>query len=191
MDEARQERPHDLHPGPDGLFPCPYLGCSDATETARGRISHMMKAHRIETEARLSAIEELLGGDWRTRARCRGGGDAWIAEPTSRDKKEARRTGERHVTKSERSAIAICLDCPVRRSCARSSLQPPPRHPELPRDPIDYEPYGIWAGVPSDARKQLVKEFGTGAEALEMVLQLGERFAGEYPPNVRRGAHGR
>ena len=191
MEASKQIRAHDVQPSPDGRYPCAYEGCSDEEETPRERISHMFKQHRLETEARLSSIEELLGGAWREKAACRGM-DEFVTEPTSRDKANARETGFREPTRGERRAFQVCLTCPVRRSCARASLTPIPASMELPMStPTLFEPFGIWAGVPADARKQLVKEFGTGAEALEALLRLGEKFAGEYPPNVRRGAHGR
>ncbi|MGI8616826.1 MAG: WhiB family transcriptional regulator [Actinomycetota bacterium] len=147
----------------------------------------MFDRHRLETEARLSAIESHLGGPWRERAAC-AGLDGFIQEPTSRDKKEARTTGFRPPTAGERRAFAICADCPVRRSCARASLTPPPRHPELPplRDPLDHEPFGIWCGVRADDRRKLVDELGTGPDALEALLRLGAKMAQESsPPAVR------
>ena len=186
MDEARQVRAHDVGPNSAGRLDCPYEDCASDFATGRDRLRHMLSArHRAATLWRLSEIEQHLGGvDWRSRASCRGKGDAWIREPGSVGKKTARATGARPPTKSERRAIAICATCPVRRDCAKASLTPVPASTELPVSrPVLYEPYGIFCGVPADARKKLVEVYGTGPDALEALLRLGEIFATEYPAN--------
>lgn len=181
MDAARI-RPHDILPTPDGLYPCPYLGCDEMSTSARDRITHMLSAHRLETEARLSAIEEMLGGEWRTRASCRGM-EGFLTEPSSREKATARESGFREPTRGERRAFQVCLSCPVRTSCARASLQPAPASVEAPTSRSSlYEETGVWAGSRPEERRMTIESLGNTQAAVEALIRLGERMAQEYPP---------
>nr|MBA2600737.1 WhiB family transcriptional regulator [Actinomycetota bacterium] len=182
MQASRLVRPFDIGADESGNYLCPYESCPEDFPTARGRISHMMKAHRLETEARLSAIEELLGGPWRERAACRNL-DGFLTEPTSRDKKTARETGFREPTRGERRACAICAGCEVRRDCALASLQPIPASTELPMStPTLYAPTGIWAGCRPEERRMTVEALGTGQDAVDALLEIGDQMARRYPP---------
>jgi hypothetical protein len=161
---------------------CPY-DCDEDFATPDERLEHMRAPrHAEETRKRLVRLERALGMEaWRDEAACRGS-PSMILEAGSK-RRDVRRAGELVPTKAERAAFTLCVSCPVRRECATASLVPLVGFTSYDRvaDAAVNVVQGIWAGVPWQQRAEVVKALGTGPEAVEMLLTVGERLAREYP----------
>lgn len=95
------------------------------------------------------SLADLDHGEWREEANCRNEDDSWwFARPAS----------TRH-----RVAVSICESCPVKRECLAVSL-------------VYAEEFGVWGGLSSHLRPELVARLRAGAvlnDLLDQVLDVG------------------
>ncbi len=91
------------------------------------------------------SLADLDHGEWREEAGCRNEDDSWwFARPAS----------QRH-----RVALSICESCPVRRECLAVSL-------------VYAEEFGLWGGLSSHLRPQLVARLRAGAALYDLLDQV-------------------